>query len=492
MRRIKTMTSMKNINRIAGLIFIAALPGCSDMLDSKPYGQDTSDTFWRNGDDVVSATNAIYAPLLDEDGFAHTEWTFDNCSDDMNRSGDHEPEEALELFTFNAANTHILNTWSTKYEVISRANAVLINAPNVDMDEALRKRCMAEAHFLRGYVYWRLAIIYGEVPVIVEEDVLANNFNKAKGTIDEVYAQVESDLSSAATDLPVSYTGDDVGRATQGAANGFLAKLYVYQEEWAKAIEAGNKVITNTAYKMADDYGDNFQLTTENNGEVLYGLQYKTGWTTDDSPAWYHTPGGLGGWGFHEPIQDLVDEFEADDPRLGYSIFQPGDEVQVGSETVTFEASFTRVTGYSFRKYSNFTAAGDMDQSLNAPLLRSADVYLLVAEAKIRSGSAGDGDAELNAVRDRVGLDPITGADMIDIMHERRVELAGEMERHQDLMRWDKADLIDIVAHYAIARGTHKPGRTFVRPKHYFFPLPQREIDISNGVLVQNPNYVGN
>jgi hypothetical protein len=123
----------------------------------------------------------------------------------------------------------------------------------------------------------------------------------------------------------------------------------------------------------------------------------------------------------------------------------------------------------------------------NAPILRSADVYLLVAEAKIRSGQ--NGDAELNAVRERNGLDPITNATMENIIHERRVELAGENERHQDLLRWDKAGIIDIVAFYAINRGSLKPGRTFQRPKHYYFPIPQREIDLSNNVLVQNENY---
>ncbi|MNY68871.1 SusD family protein [compost metagenome] len=74
-------------------------------------------------------------------------------------------------------------------------------------------------------------------------------------------------------------------------------------------------------------------------------------------------------------------------------------------------------------------------------------------------------------------------------MHERRVELAGENERHQDLMRWDKAGLIDIAAHYKIARGPFKPSRNFIKPKHYYFPLPQREVDLSNGVLKQNSNY---
>lgn len=480
--------NMKNIKILSACILLASLVGCDNLLETTPYGQVTSQQYWRNGDDVVAAVNAVYAPLLDEDGFAHTEYTFDNCSDDMNRAGDHSDETALELFTFDASNSHILATWKTKYEVISRANAVLINAPNVQMDETLRNRSLGEAYFLRGFVYWRLSLIYGEVPILLEADAQALNFNKPKSSLAEVRAQAESDFLKAAALLPATHSDGDAGRVTQGSANGFLAKLYVYQENWAKAIEFANKVISNPAYKLATGFNQNFELATENNSEILFALQYETGWTTDNSPTFYHTPQAFGGWGFHEPIEDLVKEFETGDTRKTSSIFSPGDRVNRNAGgTETFTADMTRVTGYSFKKYTQFAANGDMSQSLNSPLLRTADVYLLAAEAKIRSGA--NGDVELNAVRARAGLKPITGAKMVNIMHERRVELAGENERHQDLMRWDKAGLIDISAHYRIDRGPHKPARNFVKPKHYYFPLPQREVDLSNGVLIQNSNY---
>jgi hypothetical protein len=480
---------MKKITILAGYIMLATFTGCQDdLLKTTPYGQVTSQQYWRNGDDVVAATNAIYAPLLDEDGFAHTEYTFDNCSDDMNRAGDHSDETALEMFTFDASNSHILATWKTKYEVISRANAVLINAPKVTMDETLRNRSMGEAYFLRGFVYWRLSLIYGEVPILLEADAIALNFNKPKSTLAEVRAQAEADFKKAAALLPVSYGDGDAGRVTQGSANGFLTKLYVYGEEWAKAIDASTKVTSNAAYKLATGFNQNFELATENNPEILFSLQYETGWTTDNSPTFYHTPQAFGGWGFHEPIDDLVQEFEKGDPRKAYSIFSPGDDVDRGAlGKEKFAKDMARVTGYAFKKYTQFAENGDMSQSLNAPLLRTADVYLLAAEAKIRSGQ--NGDTELNAVRKRAGLAAVSNATMKNIMHERRVELAGENERHQDLMRWDKAGLIDIAAHYKIARGPFKPSRNFVKPKHYYFPLPQREVDLSNGVLIQNSNY---
>ncbi|MFD2572689.1 RagB/SusD family nutrient uptake outer membrane protein [Spirosoma soli] len=480
---------MKTYITLVGLLVFLTVTSCQEnLLESTPYGQVASNNFWRNGDDVVAATNAIYAPLLNEDGYAHTEYTFDNCSDDMNRAGDHPDETSLELFTFDATNSHIGATWSTKYEVISRANTVLINAPKVTMDETVRKRSLGEAYFLRGFVYWRLSLIYGEVPILLEADAQANNFNKAKSSLAEVQAQAESDWLKAADLLDEFYGGDNAGRVNKGSAYGFLTKLYVYQGKWDKAIEMGTKITTNPTYKLASSYDQNFQLTSENGSEALFSLQYKQGWTTDNSPAYYHTVGAWGGWGFHEPIEDLVSEFEPNDPRRAYSVLVEGDTVDRKANGKTaFTANMTRITGHAFRKYTNFSESGDMDQGLNAPQLRSADVYLLVSEAKIRSGK--NGDVELNVVRTRAKLAPKTNATMADIMHERRVELAGENERHQDLMRWDKAGLIDIVAHYKKDRGPFKPGRTFIKPKHYYFPLPQREIDLSNGVLKQNPNY---
>ena len=137
----------------------------------------------------------------------------------------------------------------------------------------------------------------------------------------------------------------------------------------------------------------------------------------------------------------------------------------------------------------SYKADGNNNFDTNCNILRSADVYLIVAEAKIRSAGAGAGDDEINVVRARAGLLPISNAGMPELIHERRVELFGENQRHQDLMRWDKAGIVDIVEIYGEDRGQFDPPRVFVRPKHYYYPIPQSEIDISNGVLIQNEGY---
>jgi hypothetical protein len=483
---------MKQIIRFTGsfIVILSTFTHCDDVLESTAYGKVTTQQFWRTGDDVVSAVNAIYEPLLQENYFGHFERTWDICSDDMWRAGDHGEDESIENFTYDAGNPKLIDTWKWKYEMISRANAVLINAPNVGMDQSIKNRSLGEAYFLRGFSYWRLYLIQGEVPVFTEEDVLSGNINKAKATIEEVEAQIESDWLNAADLLPTSYESDpdNLGRANKGAAYGFLAKFYVYTEQFQKAIDAGEEVTTNSTYGMATGFNENFSIPTENNSEILFSMQYTDGWTTDNTPQIYTTPRPWGGWDFREPIQDLIDEFEPNDPRLGYSVFQVGDMVDLGGEegVQEYTADLSQ-TGYHFRKYASWRSSGGLDGGQNAPILRSADVYLLVAEAKIRLGQ--DGDTELNAVRQRAGLDPIDGATMTDIIHERRVELAGENERHQDLMRWDKAGIVDIVTLYQQDRGPMKPARSFQRPKHYYFPIPQREIDLSNGVLIQNPDY---
>lgn len=487
------IATMKSTMRTSAILLslVLLLSQCDDdILESTSYGQVSSQQFWRNSDDVVSAVNAIYEPLLQENYFGHFERTWDIQSDDMWRAGDHAEDQSIEYFTYDASNPKLIDTWKWRYEMISRANAVLINAPTVEMDAALKNRSLGEAYFLRGFSYWRHFLVHGEVPIFVEEDVEAGNLNKPKATIDEVKTRIEEDLLNAAELLPESYLADpdNLGRVSSGTAYGLLTKFYVYTEQFQKAIEAGENVTLNAAYDLASSFDQNFKIETENNSEMLFSMQYKDGWTTDDTPQIYTTPRPWGGWDFREPIQDLVDEFEPNDPRLGYTVFKIGDMVDLGGDdgVQEYTADLSQ-TGYHFRKYASWRATGGLDGGQNAPILRAADVYLLVAEAKIRLGQ--NGDAELNAVRTRAELSPVTNATMEDIMHERRVELAGENERHQDLLRWDKAGIVDLVEFYGRDRGPLKPARSFQRPKHYYFPIPQREIDLSNGVLIQNENY---
>lgn len=482
---------MKQKNMYRGLMIVLTITmmGCKkDLLDSTPYAQATSANFWRNAEDAVSAANALYPLLGDEMFFGHPEQAWDICSDDQWRSGDWGNEQAIEDFTFDASNDQLNWNWSLKYEEISRANAIIINVPKIEMDANLRNRILGEAYFIRGLMYWHFYKIYGQVPIITEENVISNTYNVPKATIEQMEARIETDFKEAAQLLYLQNDGTNTGRPTKGAAWGYLSKLYLYKKDFPNAILYGNNVI-NGSYKLLNKFSDNFNADIIENSEMLFSIQRHRGWTEENMATWYYAPRPWDGWGFQEPTDDLANEFEAGDPRLKATMASIGDVITPGPTggSVVYTAGLNN-TGHYFRKHAAFRVEGDgLDHDLDIPLLRTADIYLVVAEAKIRSGQNGDG--EINAVRKRAGLPNVTNAKMSNLIHERRVELAGENERHIDLIRWDKANIVNIVAHYAINRGQWKPGRQFQRPKHYYFALPQRQIDLSNGVLIQNPNY---
>ncbi|MDR6568349.1 MULTISPECIES: RagB/SusD family nutrient uptake outer membrane protein [Chitinophaga] len=479
---------------VATLLFTA----CKSVLDVSPKGMYSTGNYWRNQSDALDGVTGIYNILLEEDYTGFNEFVFDNCSDDQVRGGDHDYDGVIEDFTYDASTYSVRVGWRWKYETINRANNVLIYVPKItDIDPAIKNRCLGEAHFFRAFAYWRLLLIYGEAPIITEDDVLKSFYNKPKVTADELRAQIESDLLAAADQLPETYDDANKGRVSKGTAWGLLCKLYMNWSKLDKAIEFGSKVVSNANYKLAPNYADNFSVATGNNSEMLLAVQTVDGNGYSDFIT-YHAPRNWNGWSFFYPTKGLVDEFEAGDPRKNICIMQPGDQVNIGTGIATYEASASW-SGYHYKKFCSWKPSGGLDYSLKTPLMRAADIYLLVAEAKIRLNGPGAGDAELNAVRKRASaaLPAVTNAGMPALMHERRVELCGENERHQDLLRWDKANLVDIVALYkkpklayngaVITRGG--AARNFTKPKNYFFPMPQQEIDRSKGTLVQNPNY---
>lgn len=496
--------------------------GCiKQPLESEPVGNYTTANYWRNQSDVLAGVAGIYNIMFQEDGVGHGNYVFEDQSDDISVDGDHADYWRIENFNAQPTDYQIRTTWVFGYEQVARANNAIIYIPKVPvMDDAIRNRSMGEAYFLRAHAYYTLNTIYGEVPLILEENVLTGEYNIPKSSVEDVRLQIEADLLKAADMLPETYTGDDRGRVHKGSAWALLTKLYMDWEKLDNALEYGQKVTSNPNYALADEYADNFTVNKQiDNNEILFGIWSKDGFNSAVANI-YFSNRAWGGWGFHHPTQDFVEEFEsADTERKSATILAVGDSIENQQALIEItdkdayqmfagkEGQFTgkmlpsqSPTGYSIRKYTAFKPDGSgLDFSIKQPLLRTADIYLLVAEVKIRKSGPGAGDGEINIVRDRAGLDPVSGATFDDLVHERRVELGGENIRHFDLLRWDKAGLIDMndiaskpktaspLAPYNGA--VIVPARTFQRPKSYYMPIPQQIIDQSKGVITQNPNY---
>jgi hypothetical protein len=491
---------MKSKRILYTFIVLALLnSACKKALDLKQQGVYTSDNYFRNEVDAINAVNGIYSLLEEEDYIGHAECTFDVPSDDYWRSGDHGEDEGIENLTYDASNAAIRYPWRWRYEEINRSTNCIINIPKIaSISAAVKNRSMGEAYFLRAFGYWRLMIIHGDVPIITDDDYSKQTFNVAKSPIEEVRKQIESDLLKAVDLLPESYTDADRGRVSKGTALGLLTKLYMYWEKLPEAIATGQKVISNSHYALAANYQDNFTRANESSTELLFSIQAVQSVVQNDFTV-YYIPRPWGGYGFSQPLQGLANEFEANDPRKTATLLTVGDKVDLGDGNglTTFTADLS-ATGFAFRKYAVFNTEADgggVDHTFAVPLMRSADIYLLVAEALIRTQGAGAGDALINQIRHRASplLKPVVGAGMKELIHERRVELAGEGERHQDLMRWDKDKIVDIAAIYnlSVSKAPLDQSKTvtFVRPKNYYFPLPQVEIDKSKGILIQNPNF---
>jgi hypothetical protein len=518
------MKKYKYLYIIFSSLILFAISGCvKDALDVTPVGLYTPENYWRNESDVIAGINGIYNVLTQEEGVGHNLYAFDDASDDISVDGDHPDFWEIERFTATPNTYQLHPTWGWAYEQIARANNALLYIPKVPViSDDIKNRSMGEAYFLRAHGYWTLSLIFGEVPIILEDNVLNVNYNIPKSSVDSVRMQIESDLLKAADSLPETYDDENKGRVTKGAAWGLLAKLYLFWDKLDLAQQYGEKVIHDANYALAPNYTDNFTLgKQETNSEILFAVWNKNNY--NNSPInIYFTPRAWNGWGFHHPAENFVEEFEPTDSiRKKTTILEVGDSIphqttlieitdkdayqmfagKEGQHTGRMLPSNSLTTGYCLRKYTAFNPdnSGSLDGDLKQPILRTADIYLVVAEAKIRLSGAGAGDAEINVVRTRAGLSEIHGAGMAQLIHERRVELGGENNRFQDLLRWDKDKIINLDTIFNKPKSASPlppyngavviPGRTFQRPKNYYFPIPQVVIDESKGVLKQNPNY---
>jgi hypothetical protein len=518
------MKPIITIRIVTAAVVLTAVSGCvKHALDVEPVGLYTPANYWRNEADVIAGVNGIYNVLTQEEGVGHNLYAFDDASDDISVDGDHSDFWEIERFTANSTTYQLHPTWGWAYEQIARSNNVLIYTPRVPvMNEEIRNRSMGEAYFLRAHGYWTLNLIFGEVPLILEDNVLSGEYNIPKSSVDSVRFLIESDLLKAADLLPESYGDADKGRVTKGSAWGLLSKLYLFWEKLDKAKEFGEKVINNPNYALATEYADNFTLgKQEASSELLFAVWNKNNY--NNSPInIYFTPRAWNGWGFHHPTENFVEEFENNDKRKKVTILEVGDSIpnqttlieitdkdafqmftgKEGQKTGRMLPSNSLTTGYCLRKYTayNIDGSGNLDGNLKQPLLRTADIYLVVAETNIRLSGAGAGDAQINTIRKRAGLAEIHGAGMQELIHERRMELGAENSRFYDLVRWDKAQIID-VANDIFAKPKKAsplppyngavvvPERVFVRPKNYYFPVPQVIIDQSKGIIKQNSNY---
>jgi hypothetical protein len=362
--------------------------------------------------------------------------------------------------------------WEHWYKSIGRASIAINYTENFGLtDQSYRDRLIGEAKFLRALNYFWLVRSFGDVPLQHVDYVVRQPKN-------DVYEFIEQDLLDAIDMLPEKseYSASDLGRATKGAAQGLLAKVYMYHEKWQEAYNMATIVATDPQYNLHPNYEEIWRASQENGVESLFEVQARGESIAHGVQQYSQTQGARGtggwGWGFNTPSQNLLNAFnaEGDVIRRDATIIFAGETLWDGRQV----SAAAENPMYNEKAYSSANAgAGDGDK--NVRILRYADVLLIQAEAALHVGE--DAATPLNRVRNRVNLTPINSPTFNDVWKERRLELAFEHDRWFDLVRTGQAQS-------AMAAD----GKTFVPGKHELFPIPDLQL-IQTPEMTQNPGW---
>ena len=403
--------------------------------------------------------------------------------------------QQIDEMTHTSVNPNLKDIWNWMFAGVQRCNYIMEFKDKTDFPN--KNQVIAETRFLRAYYHFELVKFFGGIPLNGDKRFNVNDEKSIpRSSTSAVYASIELDLQYAIDNLnPVA---GQSGRATKGAAQALLGKVYLYQNKFVESASTLESLIASNSYSLVTNYNSIFENAGENNAESVFEIQY-----TDVEGASfgclqcsegnvavgfngirnYAGPLFDSGYSFNVPTQEAYSAFETGDNRRDVAILN----------IVTWAASNTGVsygtgykhTGFFNRKY--IARQGDAnvgDQNLTNPnnyrSIRYADVLLMAAEANSRSGNNAKGQEYLNKVRDRAFGDTnhrisVTGQALTDfIWNERRLELLGEGHRFFDLVRTGKA-----------------AGKItgFTANKNEIFPIPFEEIQFSNGNWQQNPLY---
>jgi len=431
-----------------------------------------------------------------------TVWIGEIASDNSIAGGesvtDTEGLHEIDNMTQDAVNNEIRSVFRWNYAGITRVNYLLENKNKIDFEG--KDKIIAQAYFLRAYYYFELVKYFGDVPLVVDRRLGADEVTKLTRTPKgEVYAQIEADLRNA--EAVLDWSAAQKGRITKGACLSLLGKVLLYQDKFTEAATALDLVISQNQYQLIDDYTELFSVANEGNSETVFDVEYSCAeggsygclicLEGNAAPGFqgirqYNGPEYGDGNSYNLPTEKLYNSFAAGDIRRDASVLDIDAFIaaQPNSANITYAVGGGGHTGYYNNKYIKRQGEiglpdNDLTSPVNYRVIRYADVLLMAAEAHNRAMPANDAKAReyLKLVRDRVNMPEINsgGAQLTqDIWAERQYELSGDGHSFFDLVRTGEAD-------------KEIPG--FVTGKHELFPLPQVEIDLAGGTWSQHANY---
>ncbi|MDR2916387.1 MAG: RagB/SusD family nutrient uptake outer membrane protein [Tannerella sp.] len=528
---------MKKIifNISLALTLTGVVSSCSDFLDQPVLGQENLDTYFKTEEECLKQIAGCYQSLFWDDWWQIAKFTLncDMCTDDMwmgNTTQDASGFNDLAHYSGNGQTDATQNYWQYRYKGIMRTNICIERIPGATIsDEVLRKRMIAEAKFIRAFQYFELVKNFGGVPLVFSMAMPSEVEGIQRASVEDTYKQIEADLLDAIEVLPLrsGYGSSDIGRATKGAAQGYLGKVYLYQGKYAEAKTVLSALVNSGEYTLLADFGDVWTIENNNSSESLFEVQYN-----DDTN--YSLGGRISvvcgsrddsGWSWGLPTSNLEKAYldANDDVRLKWTIIKHNATEVPGDPAWSEESPYiitpdkhksARATRKLYIPVSQRPTPYDASHiPLNYRLLRYSDVLLMYAEVKNALGKDAEARSALNQVRARVNLPEVesSGKTLRDAIRlERRLELALENQRLYDIRRWTddngkkhvsnlmgqngtfvKYNTVESTDQYELTNQKERSdkGINFREDRDLFFPIPYTEISMSDGSIVQNPNY---
>jgi hypothetical protein len=410
MKSLESVTRSGRYRVLAGvlaLLLAAAIPSCN--LATEPLGVLTSENFFKTSDQAIASTNATYSQLRDWQVHVFS-WLglTDIVSDDATKGstpGDAGFLADLDNLNLDPGNLAFSDPWSGYYKGIFRANVAIEGISGSGIDAALKARLIGENKFLRAYFYFFLVRGWGGVPLITAP-LKPTEFTQVRATKEQVYAQLEQDLTDAIAALPDQYPAADLGRATKGAAQSMLAEVYLFQAKYDQAFQQAQTVISSGRYSLYPDYETLFTRAGENSSESVFEVQSVALEAGGAGSQYAEVQGVRGtpniGWGFNTPAPELEASYENGDPRLQATILYPWELLPDGSGRVVYLNPSMLNNRYNQKVFvSPETPGGAGNSGVNIRRIRYADVLLVGAEAAAKTNRAAQALIWLNQVRAR-------------------------------------------------------------------------------------------
>lgn len=440
-----------------------------DFTNLAPISQRNVDNFFTNANDFELALNGAYSALHLDGMYSQSHWVMfemrsDNTDQGPDVTGLANELAVIHIFNENSLNGFIGDMYRDHYVLINRTNVILDRIDGVSMNQTQRDQIRGQALFLRSLAYYNLAIAFGNVPLILTE-ITDINQRITQSNKTAILERVAQDLATAEGLLPDAYPAAQRGRATKGAAAALLGKVHLTLGNNGQAETVLRRVLT-MGYSLVPDYANLWGVANSNNSESIFEVQYRSGGLGTGSPFTnYFSPSpllqnGLGN-ARNRPTENMWDAYEPGDLRRDISM-----ALTYVNPNTNAAVEARHILKFRSEPFQN------NDSDINWPVLRYADVLLMLAEA---IGESPEAYGLINQVRARAGLGPIDastpGTFADKLLQERRVELAFENHRWADLLRFNRAEQV-----------MQQQGLN----ARLLFPIPQREIDVTPG-FQQNP-----